>query len=101
MKKKHSGEGKHPDVALGEGLEIGSVHPAHIKGVANSLGNHQGPEGPGPTGESNHETLRHGKKPSPEKVKHAPMPMNQGTLAKARMFTKRSEEGGAEKEGGW
>ncbi len=100
MKKKHSGEGKHPDVALGEGLEIGSVHPAHIKGVTNSLGNHQG-SNDAPSGESNHETLRHGKAPKPEKVLHAPMPMNQGTLAKARKFNVRSEQGGAEKEGGW
>jgi hypothetical protein len=100
MKKKHSGEGKHPDVTLGEGLEIGSVHPAHIKGVTNSLGNHQGKDD-APAGEGSQETRRHGKKPQPEKVKHAPMPLNPGTLAKARMFNKRSEEGGAEKEGGW
>jgi hypothetical protein len=100
MKKKHSGEGKHPDVTLGEGLEIGSVHPAHIKGVTNSLGNHQAKD-VAPSGESDHETLRHGKKPQPEKVLHAPMPMNPGTLAKARMFNDRSVKGGAEKEGGW
>lgn len=100
MKNKHTGDGKHPDVALGEGLEIGSVHPAHIKGVTNSLGNHQG-SNDAPSGESNHETLRHGKRPKPEKVTHAPMPFNQGTLAKARKFTDRSVAGNAEKEGGW
>ncbi len=99
MKKKHDGEGKHPDVALGEGLEIGSAHPAHKKGFVHGLGNHQGKED-APAGEGSQETRRHGKKPMPEKVNNM-APMDHGTQKKAYGFTKRSQEGGAEKEGGW
>lgn len=87
------------DVALGEGLEMGAVHSAHKKGIVNGLGGKQAAS-PAPSGESDHETLRHGKKPQPEKVvnvaKH-----DKETLAKARMFAERSEAGNAEKEGGW
>ena len=44
--------------------------------------------------ESNHETLRHGSKPQPEKVIH-PAPMDKKARAKAHGFNMRSENGGA------
>lgn len=99
MKKKHGGEGKHPDVALGEGLEIGSVHSAHKKGLVHGLGNHQGAND-APMAESNVETLRHGKAPKPGKVNNM-APMNMGVQKKAHGFNERSQNGGAEKDGGW
>jgi hypothetical protein len=50
-------------------------------------------------GGSNLETLRQGKKPKPEAVK--PVTFDQDCLKKARMYNERSENGGAEKEGGY
>lgn len=88
-----------PDVKLGEGLEMGSVHKAHKKGLVNGLGGKQAMS-PANSGESDHETLRHGSKPKPESVQNAPK-HNQDVLKRARMFNVRSEQGGAEKEGGW
>jgi len=100
MKKKHSGEGKHPDVALGEGLEIGSVHTAHKKGLVNGLGNGKQGQEWAPAGEGSQETRRYGKKPQPVKVNNTPS-LDKSVRDKAFNFTKRSQEGGAEKEGGW
>ena len=67
----------------------------------NSLSAHGLKEGSdkAPTGESNHETLRHGNKPAAERVRQASH--DQGALKKARMFNDRSIKGGAEKGGGW
>lgn len=50
-------------------------------------------------GGSNLETLRQGNKPQPEKVRE--VKFDQECLKKARMFNERSENGGAEKEGGY
>lgn len=49
---------------------------------------------PKPTGESNHETLRQGRKGKKESVKQASH--DHGALAKARKYNTRSEMGGAE-----
>jgi len=50
-------------------------------------------------GDSNLETLRQGDKPAAEKVQA--VKFDQDCLKKARMLNERSENGGAEKEGGW
>jgi hypothetical protein len=50
-------------------------------------------------GKSNLESLRQGSIPKPEAVKD--VTFDQGCLARARMLNERSENGGAEKEGGW
>ncbi len=67
--------------------------------VPNKLGLYE-PTDPMPSGESDHETLRAGKKPKAERAvshaKHSPE-----SLKRARMLNVRSEQGGAEKEGGW
>ena len=86
-------------VKLGEGLEIGSVHSAHKKGMVNGLGGKQAAS-EAPSGMSDHETLRHGSKPQPEKVNNV-APMNKDARKKAHGFNERSQNGGAEKEGGW
>jgi hypothetical protein len=86
-------------VRLGEGLEVGSVHSAHKKGLVNGLGAKQAAS-VAPGGESDHETLRHGKKPQPEKVTYL-APLNKAVQKKAHGFNERSQNGGAEKEGGW
>lgn len=52
-----------------------------------------------PSGESNHETLRHGKKPKSEAVRHAQH--DPSAQKRAHAFNERSQNGGAEKEGGW
>jgi hypothetical protein len=52
-----------------------------------------------PSGESNHETLRHGSRPQPEKVRD--VKHDQGALSKARMFNDRSIKGGADPMGGY
>lgn len=87
------------DIKLAEGLAIGSVHPAHKKGMVNGLGNHQG-SNDAPKAESNTETLRHGSRPKPEGVQHK-APMNAATQKRAHSLNERSQNGGAEKGGGW
>jgi len=59
------------DMKYGAGLEVGSAHPAHKKGLVHGLGNTDGASD-APSGESNHETLRHGSRPKPEKVNNIP-----------------------------
>lgn len=86
-------------VKLGEGLEVGSVHHAHKKGMVNGLGGKQGMDD-APSGESDHETLRHGRKPKPEAVKSMAAE-DKNAQKKAHGFNERSQNGGAEKEGGW
>jgi len=99
-KEGTSGESMHDqDVKLGEGLAIGSVHSAHKKGLVNGLGGKQAMS-PANSGESDHETLRHGNKPKPESVQNV-APVNKEARKKAHGFNVRSEQGGAEKEGGW
>jgi hypothetical protein len=85
-------------VKLGEGLEVGSVHSAHKKGMVNGLGGKQAVSAAN-SGESDHETLRHGSKPKPEAVKHAVE--DKGAQKKAHGFNERSIAGNAEKEGGY
>lgn len=85
------------DVKLGEGLEIGAVHAAHKKGITKP-GNTQAAHTP-TKGMSDHETLRNDSRPKVEDVKQAPH--NSKVQAKAHGFNVRSEQGGAEKEGGW
>lgn len=87
------------DIKHGEGLAIGSTYPSHKKGLVNSLGNHQG-SNDAPKAESNTETLRHGKTPKPEGVQSRPTP-NTTTQKRAHGFNERSQNGGAEKGGGW
>jgi hypothetical protein len=87
------------DVKLGEGLEIGAVHPAHKKGLVNHLGNHQAESVPA-KGMSDHEALGHGIKPKPEMVTY-PAHLDAKAQKKAHGFNERSQNGGAEKEGGW
>jgi hypothetical protein len=50
-------------------------------------------------GGSNLETLRQSARPKPEAHREAPMDMK--AQKKAHMFNERSQNGGAEKEGGW
>lgn len=87
------------DVTLGEGLEMGSVHSAHKKGLVHGQGAKQAAS-VAPSGMSDHDTLRHGSRPQPEKVNNIPTE-DKGTQKKAYGFNKRSEQGGAEKEGGY
>ena len=84
-------------VRLGEGLEVGSVHSAHKKGMVNGLGGKQG-SNDAPSGESNHETLRHSNRPKPESVRH--VMEDKGAQKKAHGFNERSIAGNANKEGG-
>ena len=86
-------------IKLGEGLAVGSVHSAHKKGIVNGLGGKQA-ESAAPSGESDHETLRHGRKPKPEAVQNV-APMDMKAQKKAHGFNERSIAGNAEKEGGW
>jgi hypothetical protein len=84
---KKMAKATHPEAALG--------NPGRYSG--NDLKNHENSEGmdAAVTGESNHETLRNGKKPKKSStVAHAPE--NKAHLAKARKFAARSEHGGAE-----
>jgi hypothetical protein len=94
-----AGKSNEGDVKLGEGLAVGSVHSAHKKGLVHGLGAKQAAS-VAPSGESDHETLRHGSRPQPVKVNNIPT-LDKGTVKKARGFNVRSENGGAEKEGGW
>ena len=95
METKHlsgfSKEHQH-DIKVGEGLDS-EAHPAHKLGIA-AGGNKQN-EDDAPTGESNHETLRHNSRPKPEAVaivaKEDP-----DCLAKARKYAHRSEHGGSD-----
>jgi hypothetical protein len=93
------GKDNESTVRLGEGLEVGSAHSAHKKGLVHGLGAKQAAS-VAPGGESDHETLRHGSRPQPSKVNNIPT-LDKGTQKKARGFNVRSENGGAEKEGGW
>ncbi len=97
--RAHASKSHEKDVKLAEGLEHGSVHGAHKKGLVHGLGGKQAAS-VAPSGESDHETLRHGSKPQPGKVNNIPT-LNKDTVKKARGFNVRSENGGAEKEGGW
>jgi hypothetical protein len=92
------GKNHERDIKLAEGLEHGSAYPAHKKGLVSGLGGKQAGS-PANSGESNHESLRTGSKPSPEKVMGAPM--NASARKKAHGFNERSIAGNAEKEGGW
>src|SRR5579859_466531 len=83
----------HPEATLRSGSLPGAV------AVPNSLGLKQG-KNDAPSGESNHETLRHGKTPQAESVRSRAA-HNPETLRRARMLNNRSESGGAEKGGGW
>ena len=81
----------HPEASL----RSGSMPP--VTGMK-AHGNHQGSNDT-PTAESNVETLRHGKAPKSGAVK---MPMhNSATQKRAHMFNERSQNGGAEKNGGY
>jgi hypothetical protein len=92
-KEGHRGTGKsnHPEATLRNGS----------KPSGNSLASFGATQATGkaPSGESNHESLRFGSKPSAEKVK--PVSHDKATLSRARMLNVRSEKGGAEKGGGW
>jgi hypothetical protein len=81
----------HPEASL----RSGSMPP--VTGMK-AHGNKQGSNDT-PMAESNTETLRHGKAPKPEMVKHAAH--NPATQKRAQMFNERSENGGAEKNGGY
>jgi hypothetical protein len=83
---KKTGKSVEPEAALGK--------PGRYAG--NDLKSHENDHAdePKPSGESNHETLRQGKKGKKESVKQA---AHDGAhLAKARKFAVRSEHGGAE-----
>lgn len=87
------------DIKHGEGLAIGSTYPSHKKGLVNGLGNHQGSNDT-PKAESNVETLRHGKTPKPEGVQNRAT-HDKAAQKRAYDFNVRSQQGGAEKGGGW
>ncbi len=88
---KSTGKSNGPETTLRSGsLPSGNSLSAH--------GLSQG-KNDAPSGESNHETLRHGNRPQAEKVKS--VKHNQETLSRARMLNCRSEKGGAEKNGGY
>lgn len=93
------GKDNESTVKLGEGLEIGSVHSAHKKGMVNGLGGKQG-SNDAPNGESDHETLRHGNRPKSEAVRNTAAE-DKGAQKKAHGFNERSIAGNAEKEGGY
>ena len=97
MKKEHlagfSKEHLH-DIKYGEGLEVGAVHPAHHDGYPLSgLGNSDGASD-APSGESNHETQRHGSRPKPEKAVNKPKEVTGlSQAAKAKMEKARKGDG--------
>ncbi len=97
--RAHAGKDHEKYIKLAEGLEHGAVHETHKKGLVNGLGGKQAASVT-PSGESDHETLRHGSRPQSEKVNNIPT-LNKDTVKKARGFNVRSENGSAEKEGGW
>lgn len=79
----------HPEAALG--------NPGRFSG--NDLKSHENDHAdePKPSGESNHETLRQGKKGKKGKKESVKQAAHDGAhLAKARKFATRSEHGGAE-----
>jgi hypothetical protein len=88
---RKSGKSNHPEATLRSGNKP-------TAGGVGAFGLHEGTD-KAPNGEGSHETLRHNNKPSPEKVK--PVSHDKATLSRARMLNERSENGGAEKGGGW
>ncbi len=100
MEGARGGKNHEMDIKIAEGLEHGSVHPSHKKGIM-AGGNRDAKETTTTSdGGSDLETLRQGNKPGSERAVVVATE-NPGCLKKARMFNERSENGGAEKEGGW
>lgn len=84
------------DVKLGEGLEIGSVHSAHVKGIKHP-GNHEGSNDK-PKAMSDTDALGSNKGKREKAAIEAPMSSVQ---KKAHGFNERSQNGNAEKMGGY
>lgn len=79
-----------------EALRSGSMPTGN--GGKKAAGNRQA-ESEAPSGESNHETLRHGSKPKPEAVREAQH--DKAAQKRAHGFNERSQNGGANPNGGY